>query len=69
MIKLSKGSKNYPPNDRTFLKPKSYELYSKSKDGDDSVKLPNPVTDDIVVNNIVTAEFDYTHVPGESEDF
>ncbi len=66
---MSKGSKNYPPNDRTFLKPTARELISKSKDGDGSVKLPNPVTDDIVVNNIVTAEFDYTHVPGESEDF
>lgn len=66
---MSKGSKNYPPNDRTFLKPTAHELCSKPKDGDGSVKLPNPVTDDIVVNNIVTAEFDYTHVPGESEDF
>ena len=69
MIKLSKGSKNYPPNDRTFLKPTKHELCSKSKDGSDSVKLPSPVTDDIVVNNIANAEFDYAHVPGESEDF
>lgn len=66
---MSKRSKNYPPNDRTFLKPKEHELYSKGANGEINAKLPNPVTNDVVANNIATSEFDYTHVPGESEDF
>lgn len=65
---MDKNNKKYPPNDRTFLRPDSAELKSYSKNGTDSVKLPNPVIDDIVVNNISWSEFDYIHVPGEDDD-
>ena len=53
-------SKNvYLPSIKTGYKPNEEALVSYAPDGSSS-KLPNTVTDPIVVNNIVNAEFDNT---------
>ena len=49
----------YLPTVRTGYSPAPHDLISSSPSGDDTL-LPNTVTDDIVVNNIASAEFDYT---------
>lgn len=49
----------YLPNARTGYSPDKHSLISESPTGVDT-KLPNTVTDDVVVNNIACAEFDYT---------
>lgn len=49
----------YLPNARTGYSPDKHSLVSESPTGADT-KLPNTVTDDIAVNNIACAEFDYT---------
>lgn len=51
--------KTYLPRERTNYEPPKHALESCSPEGITS-KLPSPVTDDIVVNNIATSEFDYT---------
>ncbi|MGG7162673.1 hypothetical protein ACQPVY_02980 [Clostridium ihumii] len=56
MTKNKKSS--YPPNMRNYLDAPLNTPESKSEL--DSVKLPDNVEDDIVVNNISNAEFDYT---------
>ena len=56
----NKKSKNkYPPEDRDFLTPSASGLVSESSSGS-STDLPDPVEDEIVVNNIATSEFNYT---------
>lgn len=50
----------YLPNERTNYKPSSNALNSQGSEGKGSTKLPSTVEDDIVVNNISSAEFDYT---------
>lgn len=57
--KNKNNNKEYAPKERTYYKPTSEDLISKSPDGFDTI-LPNTVTDDIVVNNIAYQEFDYT---------
>lgn len=52
-------SKAYPPKDRAFYSPEKHDLVSYSKTGNTHTKLPNPVKDDIVCNNISYNEFDY----------
>lgn len=54
---------NYGPNKRDYFeqKPKIIKAYSKH----DCTKLPDPVRDPIVSNNISNAEFDYTYNKGE----
>ncbi|MGL5085846.1 MAG: hypothetical protein ACRC68_09065 [Clostridium sp.] len=53
-------SKNvYLPSVKTEYKPSKKALVSYAPDGS-STKLPNTVTDPIVVNNIANAEFDNT---------
>lgn len=53
------AEKIYLPSIKTGYAPNKEALVSYSSDGS-STKLPNTVTDDIVVNNIITAEFDNT---------
>ncbi len=67
MVDLNTGNKKYPPNNRTFLKPNPSSLRSYSPNGESYSKLPNPVTDNIVVNNISNVEFDYIHLPEEND--
>ena len=45
-------SKKYPPRDRDFYSPEKHDLVSYSKTGKTYTKLPNPLEDDIVCNNI-----------------
>lgn len=53
-------SKNvYLPSEKTGYTPSEKALVSYAPDGS-FTKLPNTVTDPIVVNNIVNAEFDNT---------
>lgn len=49
----------YLPKERDFFEqePKEIRAYSEK----DSIKLPDPVEDPIVANNIATWEFDYTY--------
>ena len=49
----------YLPYERQFGEPSETDLRSYSESGV-YTKLPNPLTDPIVSNNISTAEFDYT---------
>jgi len=57
---MNKNKNNlYPPHLRSFYKPEKHDLVSSSPKGV-KTKLPNPVEDDIVANNITNAEFDYT---------
>lgn len=55
----SKKDHSYAPNKRDFFeqKPKLIKSYSKY----DYTKLPDPVRDPIVSNNISSMEFDYTY--------
>lgn len=56
---MSKKYNSYLPRARTDYAPESHSLESCSPDGT-VCKLPSTVLNDIVVNNISTAEFDYT---------
>lgn len=58
-----KNKASYAPNERDYLeqKPKIIKSYSKY----DSTKLPDPVRDPIVSNNISYSEFDYTYNEGD----
>ena len=49
----------YGPNQRDFFEEKISSVKSYSKN--DSVTLPNHITNPIVSNNISNAEFDYTY--------
>lgn len=52
----------YLPRERAYYEPSAEALISHSPEGVDT-KLANPVTDDIVANNIASQEFDYTEEP------
>ncbi len=64
---MDKKDKPYLPDVRSDYKPNSEMLVSKSIDGFDTI-IPEPVTDDIVVNNIATAEFNYTDALFDDDD-
>ena len=51
-------SKPYLPKERTCYHPTSKGVNKFNKG--EEVKLPSPVKDDIVANNIACQEFDYT---------
>ncbi|WP_234123432.1 hypothetical protein [Clostridium hydrogenum] len=55
----TKDKTAYAPNKRDYFeqKPKVIKSYSKY----DCTKLPDPVRDPIVSNNISSMEFDYTY--------
>lgn len=55
-------NRDYLPRERAWYKPDKDELISTAPDGA-QIKLPNPLRDDIVSNNIVCPEFDYTEGP------
>ncbi|GAB6168332.1 hypothetical protein JCM1393_07920 [Clostridium carnis] len=57
---MTNKHKTYTPSERTGYAPKAHSLESLGSKNQGSTSLPNTVTDDIAVNNIVTAEFDYT---------
>lgn len=57
----------YLPKVRTCYHPTEGEIKSYSPEGD-SINLPNPATDPIVVNNIAWQEFDYTENLADAED-
>ena len=60
--------KAYAPHMRSFYKPEEHDLISQSPNGV-STKLPSPVEDDIVCQNIAYQEFDYTENPlSDDED-
>lgn len=59
---MTKKSKPYLPNLRSWYEPSEESLISKSPEGIDTI-LPNPAEDPIVVNNISYMEFDYTNSP------
>ncbi len=63
----SKDKKPYLPHERGYFeqKPKIIKSYSQS----DYTKLPDPVRDPIVSNNISCVEFDYTSKDLEDNDF
>ncbi|MDZ5254241.1 hypothetical protein [Clostridium sp. LIBA-8841] len=61
-------SKLYTPKDRTFYSPEGHDLVSYSKTGKTYSKLPSPVKDDIVCNNIAYNEFDYTEDIFDDDD-
>lgn len=50
--------KVYTPSERKYLEqnPKNFKSYSKK----DYTKMPDPVQDPIVCQNIICPEFDYT---------
>lgn len=56
---MSNQHKPYLPNVRTGYKPEAHSLVSHGKCSG-ATKLPDPIEDPIVVNNIANAEFDYT---------
>ena len=51
--------RDYLPRARTWYKPNPDDLTSEAPDGS-YTKLPNPLEDAIVSNNIACQEFDYT---------
>ncbi|GAA0077175.1 hypothetical protein UT300005_15530 [Clostridium sp. CTA-5] len=57
---MSNENAPYLPKVRTDYHPTSDQIESTSVDGSVSIDLPNPAIDNIVVNNIANAEFDYT---------
>jgi len=60
---MRKSKAGYAPNARGYFeqKPQKRKAYSAK----DFTLLPDPVTDDIVANNISNVEFDYTYDRGE----
>ncbi|WP_461206780.1 hypothetical protein [Clostridium sp. DL1XJH146] len=56
-------SNTYGPNDRGFMEQKEQIIRSGNRNG--FTDLPDPVTDDIVANNISQSEFDYTYNGGQ----
>ncbi|MBW6410248.1 hypothetical protein [Clostridium weizhouense] len=65
---MNKENASYPPKIRTDYHPTSEKIESVSVDGSVSIDLPNPAVDNIVVNNIANAEFDYTQDLMSHED-
>ncbi|WP_027631671.1 hypothetical protein [Clostridium hydrogeniformans] len=61
-------TKVYLPKERDYLEQEPRNLRSYSKDRKTYSRMPDNVTDDVVVNNIAYQEFDYTHVMEELED-
>ncbi len=55
-------NRDYLPRVRSWYKPDKDDLTSEAPDGS-YTKLPNPLRDDIVSNNIACNEFDYTEGP------
>ncbi len=60
---MKKSRPGYAPHERGYFeqKPRVIKAYSAK----DATLLPDPVTDDIVSNNISNVEFDYTYNGGE----
>ena len=60
---MKKAKPAYAPNKRGYFEqhPRKFKAYSAK----DYILLPDPVTDDIVVNNISCVEFDYTYDRGD----
>ena len=50
----------YTPKDRSSYAPKPHDLISYGKLEPNSTMLPSSVEDNIVANNIICPEFDYT---------
>lgn len=64
---MSKNKSNcYLPKDRAGYAPDERDLISEAPNGD-ITPLPNPATDPIVSNNIVTSEFDYIQSVSEKD--
>lgn len=61
------SDKIYLPSEKTGYAPTKEDLVSYAPDGS-STKLPNTVTDPIVVNNIANVEFDNTEHFDINED-
>ncbi len=57
---MQKKNKIYLPHERDYLDQNPNTIKSHSTSGKDFTKLPNPVEDPIVSNNIANSEFDYT---------
>lgn len=60
---MKKAKSGYAPNKRGYFEqsPRKIKAYSAK----DYTLLPDPVTDDIVSNNISNVEFDYTYDRGD----
>jgi hypothetical protein len=60
---MRKSKAGYAPHERGYFeqKPRKRKAYSAQ----DFTLLPDPVTDDIVANNISNVEFDYTYNGGD----
>lgn len=50
----------YLPKERDYMEQEPSKIRSYSEDGKTYTKLPDPVEDPIVSNNISNMEFDYT---------
>lgn len=55
---MKKSKPVYAPKDRGYFEQRPHKIRAYSDK--DYTKLPDPVRDPIVANNIATAEFDYT---------
>lgn len=60
MTNIKHNKNEYLPKERTNYAPEPHDLISHGKIEGPSSPLPSTVEDDIVVNNISNAEFDYT---------
>lgn len=67
MIIINKKKALYLPKVRTYYQPTNEEYQIYTGVGID-INIPNPVEDDIVVNNIAYQEFDYTEDMMPEED-
>lgn len=65
----NKNNKSYGPSMRNYLDAPLDNKISFSKDGTSYSLLPDNVKDDIIVNNISSAEFDYTYDNPNNEQF
>lgn len=59
VINIAMNKKDYLPKARTDYHPTNKECQDQTESGV-TQNIPNPAVDDIVVNNISNAEFDYT---------
>lgn len=55
---MKKSKPTYAPKDRGYFEQRPHKIRAYSDK--DYTKLPDPVRDPIVVNNISNVEFDYT---------
>ena len=67
MIIINKKKALYLPKVRTYYHPTNKKCQIYTGVGID-INIPNPVEDDIVVNNIAYQEFDYTEDTIPEED-